>query len=313
MEFLLKHDETIATGIQRIICEQINYAVTLLEDTSNDRDIAVHESRKTLKKIRSVLRLVRDTIGAEMYQQENIFYRDIGRSLAPLRDSFVLIEVLDKIRLKTADKAVRQSATIVRRVLAKQHRVVRKSMLAGDTIPTAIRQLEMGREHLSDWKLIHNDFSALAGGLKRTYKRGRRNMAIAYKHDHSAELFHDWRKRVKDLWYQMLVLSAIWPAVLPALAEQMHKLSEILGDAHDLAVLREAIVQMPEIKSEETQALLKLIDDEQAMLEQSAQALGKLIYGERVAAFTERIALYWAIWQQSDDGLTLYMPDTQPI
>ena len=49
--------------------------------------------------------------------------------------------------------------------------------------------------------------------------------------------WHDWRKRAKDVWYQLRLLQDTWPDVMKAMAGQASQLSDLLGDDHDLAVL----------------------------------------------------------------------------
>ena len=50
---------------------------------------------------------------------------------------------------------------------------------------------------------------------------------------------HEFRKRAKDLWYLLRLLAGAWPGLLDPSAEQLHELTEMLGDHHDLAVLGE--------------------------------------------------------------------------
>ena len=49
---------------------------------------------------------------------------------------------------------------------------------------------------------------------------------------------HEWRKRVKDLWYHVTLLEDAWKPVMSALADEAHELSDRLGDEHDVSVLR---------------------------------------------------------------------------
>ena len=51
------------------------------------------------------------------------------------------------------------------------------------------------------------------------------------------ERLHEWRKRVKDLWYHHTLLRALWPPVMQAVGDEAHELSDRLGDDHDLAML----------------------------------------------------------------------------
>lgn len=53
---------------------------------------------------------------------------------------------------------------------------------------------------------------------------------------------HELRKRTKDLLYELELLCCVWPEMIGPLVEQAHHLTDLLGDDHDLAVLR-AIAQ----------------------------------------------------------------------
>ena len=53
----------------------------------------------------------------------------------------------------------------------------------------------------------------------------------------SDENLHEWRKRLKDLLYQLRLLQAAWPTVLGAYVQEAHRLADLLGDDHDLTVL----------------------------------------------------------------------------
>ena len=89
---------------------------------------------------------------------------------------------------------------------------------------------------MADWPLERDGFEPLEDGLERTYRRGRRDLARRGK-DPTAENLHEWRKRVKDLWYHCAILERSWKPVMSALADEAHELSDRLGDDHDLAVL----------------------------------------------------------------------------
>ena len=51
------------------------------------------------------------------------------------------------------------------------------------------------------------------------------------------ESLHEWRKRVKHLWYHHTLLRSLWPPVMEVTGDEAHALSDHLGDDHDLAVL----------------------------------------------------------------------------
>ena len=59
--------------------------------------------------------------------------------------------------------------------------------------------------------------------------------------DVSDNTLHEWRKRAKDLRYQLQFLCKAWPGVIDAAVAEAHDLGDILGDDHDLALLRQLL------------------------------------------------------------------------
>ena len=53
--------------------------------------------------------------------------------------------------------------------------------------------------------------------------------------------FHEWRKHVKDLGYQMQILRNLWPPVFKRLKGELDTLGDLLGKEHDLTVMRDVI------------------------------------------------------------------------
>ena len=91
-EFILKNKESADEDIKRILDDQLNIAISYLEnELDNNFDGSIHEVRKCIKRTRAVLRLIRDDIGKDLYRKENIFLRDINRNMSELRSITVII------------------------------------------------------------------------------------------------------------------------------------------------------------------------------------------------------------------------------
>ena len=69
----------------------------LTGDHRGARDEAVHEARKSLKKVRAVLRLVRPVVGEKGYRRENTCFRDAGRPLSVARDAQILVQTVEQL------------------------------------------------------------------------------------------------------------------------------------------------------------------------------------------------------------------------
>src|SRR5581483_4636329 len=93
---------------------------------------------------------------------------------------------------------------------------------------------------IDDWTLHASGWKALEPGLERSYARGRAALAKARRHP-TVENLHDWRKRSKDLWYHLRLLKPLSPGIVGGAVKDADKLSKLLGDDHDLAVLHDAL------------------------------------------------------------------------
>ncbi len=302
MTFRLEANETISSGIRRLLLERVNKIIGDLTNPDIERDIGVHEARKNCKRVRSTYRLIRDEIGVDLYRQENIRFRDVSRLLAGARDSWVMVETLDRLISDERDRLPPQAFTGIRQDLVEQYEsVLVHEQETQKAIPNIVESMLTARSQIENLPIERDDFSVFQGGLRRTYTRGRIAMIAAYAHPGS-EIFHEWRKRVKYLWHQIEILESLWPKVFSMLADELHTLSNYLGDDHDLAVLRALILDQPKgfTNENELMRLVRLIDRERLELEAQARPLGERLYFDPPRTFVRRLETYWQAWQAED-------------
>src|SRR5262249_55203328 len=115
----------------------------------------------------------------------------------------------------------------------------------------------------------------------------------------TAENFHKWRKHAKDLWYDMQLLEPVWPEQMCAAAEQLEKLTDFLGDDHDLHMLRQTAVKksVHVDLEEDAQKLLPLIDSRQKELRNAALKIANGFFHDKPSIFCERLHSYWSRWK----------------
>ncbi len=288
------HDhEQPGDGIRRVARGRIDSAVEhLRDDVGTDVAEAVHDTRKDMKKLRSLLRLVRDELGPERYRAENRRYRYAARLLSGARDAEVKLATLAALREDYPDD-VPEANELERRLEEERDRLVGDvgDPEAGGSLEKAAQAIEEGGVEVDAWELSNDGFRLLRPGLERSYRRGR-DALRAVRTDPSAEAVHDWRKRVKDLWYYLRLLREIWPAAMNGAANEAHQLSELLGDHHDLSVLiDEARAQTPE--DPDLELLVELAERRQGELLDEALPSGERLYAEKPRQFTRRLGAYW--------------------
>lgn len=293
--------ENSEEAIKRVILEEIDGSVGVLTDSEVSRDEAVHEARKSMKRIRALLRLVREEIGEEVFDRENVCYRDAARKLAPLRDSAVMVETLDLIHSRYEEDLTADTIELIREKLVERKEEMRGEFLQQkDVFPAVVKALLAGRERVDELPIGYQDFRAYDGGMRRVYRRGRDRMMMAYEDNESPEKFHDWRKRVKYLWHHIEFFQPLWPVIFEPLANELHQLSDYLGEANDAAVLekffRNSEADFPDDTS--LALLIKVLKEYRKNLERAAQPLGYKIYAEKPRDFVKRIEVYWEIWKE---------------
>jgi CHAD domain-containing protein len=158
--------------------------------------------------------------------------------------------------------------------------------------------LHESRETLPSWPLSQEGFTAIGPGLQKVYRDGRRRLAMAYQ-DPTAENFHEWRKRVKNLWYHSRLLRDSWPQLMDSVIAELHVLSDYLGDDHDLVVFQQLLTEQPDSigDSQSVNALKTLVDTRQSELRLQAERLAHRIYAEKPSNFHARMQAYWQVWQ----------------
>lgn len=297
--YRLKGKEAPTKGIRRIALGRAEKAAEELNDARNGGDFAgsVHAARKDLKKLRGILRLVRGELGEKVYRAENRRYRDAGRRLAQSRDTEVKAETLSALRERFEEELPADLADASLAELERERDEIAERVSNGDVerhIAETMATIEAGREEISAWPLENDSWKLVEGGLRRSYRSGRRAMKRT-RSDPVAENVHEWRKRTKDLWYQLRVLRNAWPPVISETAEQAHELADLLGDHHDLAVLAEDLTAR-EIGGDRDPAR-DLIDRRQSELLKCAFEVGERLFAEKPKAFGSRFESYWLAWR----------------
>jgi CHAD domain-containing protein len=192
----------------------------------------------------------------------------------------VLVETLDALCERYAFELPSRAFARLRAALVDDHEAaeqhLREDAAAGAPI---IAELRAARTRVAAWRFRHHAVSALAPGFERIYRRGRRAY-LAVRKEPTDESFHELRKRSKDLWHAAQILRPIAPKTMKTLADRAHRLSDLVGDDHDLAVLSQQADQRPECLADEREAavLQALIARRRRQIQHEAIGLAQRIF-----------------------------------
>jgi len=272
--FELGSDQDLDAALKDILSEEVQYINYCLSDY-NDLKTSVHESRKSFKKIRSLLRLLRVEAGEEWFTNHNQFYRDLAAEISDLRDAHVLIESVELLqRQNLADEDGPGLNAVVEHLetssAQKERQVVDEQLF--DKIVNALHGKD---SDLPAWPVIDNDLLVLIPGLTLIYKDGYDHMYRAFI-DPSAHNFHEWRKDVKHLYHMRMLFNRFWPPSINYSSEDLKELSDHLGLEHDLAVLNDVL----DLIDTDTEFIAEAITKKRGKIQNMAKYMGKLIFDE---------------------------------
>ena len=294
-------DAEVRRAARGLLCDAVDRLDSARQD---DLDAAVHESRKRLKEVRSLLRLCRTTLvdpdGRRVRGRENDALRDAARGLSGARDAAVAVKTLETLRAQYADQLAADAFTDVLGRLRDRHARI-AAETTGETVRASRDAIAAVRDRVNDWRLDADGWDAVADGLKRVYRRGRDDFhdrrAAQDVRDDDPEAWHDWRKRAKDLRYAFEYLSEPAPLVVgKGMRKAAKDLTDHLGDDHDLQELVRLLGDGEDV-GEIDPATLDLVGTLAAArrraLQSAALDVGARLYEEKPGAFVKRLAGYW--------------------
>ena len=329
-ELALDAQEPLAQGIRRMALGQADLVIELLHAQNGLlQENSVHEMRKALKRLRALVRLLRDELGEESFARENAALRDTARRLSAARDSEVMLATLDRLCEQSGGRLSRRTGVLELQVaLRAEHDRIERITL-GDQ---ALRGRVLGdmlafRDRALAWRLRERGAGLVEPGLLRVYRQGRRrfHVAAAAKKSSRVRAMHEWRKRVKDLRHQAEILrrrdeSSPLAALAPGgrrarrrrarfdrdrrrlrrVAKRADNLGEALGEDHDLALLAELVRDsgnphaargrdLPRPPKATRRVLLREIRRRRRRLRRDALRLGARLYGPRPRRFAARV------------------------
>jgi CHAD domain-containing protein len=291
MGFRLKLREPLPKGLKRVFAEQIDAALHLCQHPAKQRGITVHEVRKHLKKLRAAMRLAIGQVGKNCHSREDRCVRKIGRLVSDLRDAQVRLQTFIELRDQAA-KALREERFPRTEELLLLERESFSAAFDGWQ-SRAIPQLERVKTRLMNWPLEELTWKQICDAVGKIYKRGQRGLAKTID-DSEAENFHAWRKRVKDIWYQLRILQPLNRVVLEQIAHDAEVLGELLGREHDLDFLLARLEKETgdEALANELTQLQRLIGKRCRRLRRDALELGRRFYAEPAKAFAKRVSIF---------------------
>jgi len=290
--FRLKQGASISNEIRRIVLKQLEAAISELHTVGDPQsDDAVHDARRRVKKIRAIIRLVRPVLD-KAYRAVDRDLSTVSRLLAPVADGRGIVETLQELEH-------RYSASLPKRVLAVARAGVLRNGARADReahargiLKIAAGTLRSERTRVKHWQIRGDGFRVIAPGLEESYRRARRMMIMTWSKPKPSN-FHTWRRYVKDHWFHIRLLEGRCGFHLVSYERRIEALDGILGEYHNVILLRDLLVTDGSLPREEAARCRRIVARYQRVLRRHAEILGARIYTERPRRFVRRVRHLW--------------------
>jgi CHAD domain-containing protein len=290
--FRLKQDAPIAAEVRRIVLRQLELAISELHSVGDPQsDEAVHDARRRVKKIRAIIRLVRPVLAGGGRSVDRDLSR-VSRLLAPVADGQGVVETLEELAhryAKTLPKPTLEAARVgvIRNSARADHQAEARGIMK-----IAAGTLRHERKRIKQWRIEARGFRAIEPGLEESYKRARRMMLHTWSKPRPSR-FHSWRRCVKDHWFHVRLLEGRCGNHLLAHQRRIEALDGILGEYHNVILLRDVLVKDTALTRDEVARCLRVVARYQRVLRRHAEMLGVRVFIERPRRFVRRVHRLW--------------------
>jgi len=206
----------------------LSYAEGCLE---LDAEKAVHEFRKSVRRARSLVKLLRDGHAGFGDRRITPMLRSAFRATNELRDTHVLEGIAKGVRDFTTPDIYEFVMPLLASTPASEDDVMRILNAQIPILKDAVSQFH--RSFPADFNRKH-----LRRGYRASYARTRKRIET-FQEDRGDDAFHDLRKRIKELRYQIEMLVGFEEEFLESTHEGLVKTAKAFGEVTDLMVLRD--------------------------------------------------------------------------
>jgi len=256
-----------------------------------------HPTRKRLKFLRSLIRLLRPAIGEEAFQAANGHLRAAAMQLALKRHGEAMVEAVDKLRKQTDG----ETQLISELEAAAVEHASQAEETHAEGLAAARREIEAVRALVGDWLLPRRERAFFLEGARNCYARGRSNLRRGLATG-KVQTLHEARKSVIHHLHHLEILEPIWPRMIKVWCDELGRLRESLGDLNDLEEL-EAQLSNPQSafgKIESNEAARQLIAARRLRLTDRIRKRGEQLFAERPGSLARRLDELWSSWEKRE-------------
>jgi len=228
-------------GFNPVLCGYLSEAIAMIQPGIIPGQRVVHDVRVLMKKARAAIKLLRNSLDEESFRREYHTFRETGRIMSSWRESAVHRKLLRDFRKRhpTLFSRVRDEE-VIRQIFEVHDAPAYSDDKIREGLMTIRDMLHRSSYRIRFIKMQDIDEELLYRELERSFLLVA-NCYLVARHNPKDENIHEFRKKTKDLLYQLFFFRHLNPKAVRNLELRLDELSQDLGKYNDFAVLLRTI------------------------------------------------------------------------
>lgn len=202
-------------------------------------NLAVHEMRKTFKRLRSLVHFYID-YPDEFPPDYSTQIKYFGRSLSVMRESFVNVQIFERIVTENHIIPERKMKSFREKLAEKNRLVIEQGFLQAEGYLPIQNFGKLLARQLERFEIGQPSLLQIVKQLEVSYLEAF-ELFKQISADSEPEKIHELRKKMKRLMYQYDFIRFLHPRFFKSKTFQLNNITERLGEDHDLFVFLEDI------------------------------------------------------------------------
>lgn len=197
-------------------------------------NLAVHELRKTFKRMRALLKFYND-FPDEFPTEFSTQIKYFGRSLSVMRETFVNLQLFEKVTATNTLIAERKIKNAKEKLTDRNKEIIERGFFESETylpMQKFAGNLQLQMESVA---ISLPSVNQIIGQLEYSYRQSY-NINLKLDPDSDAIIIHELRKKLKQLYYQFDFIRYVHPRFFRLKTYHLNNITEQLGEDHDLFV-----------------------------------------------------------------------------
>jgi CHAD domain-containing protein len=272
------------TELRRALVGEFQAAAQAARDAAaeadHDVEEAVHDYRKALRRARAILSLVAKALPRSERRAVKKALQEARRALGNARDHAVAPETLASLPLSDEERTIAKAVLDAAAEAMPARQEIKQGLAEGAARALAqVEALEAALPPSLPWDVI-------VKGARATYDEARCARKAAKR---SKRSFHRWRRRSKELGYQLDVIAGFAGMRVAELQKEIEGATDPQGPVVDLIMLRD-FVETHGSRGDTLDRLTDAIDMQLEDLMKDARRAGREAFRKKPRKFGKRLS-----------------------